>query len=105
MRLLYDNYDAVTRRATTIEVDSESGLPIIVRTQDTRPIVESAKAIASNFDKHTHGRQNIVHVARIPAVQWAQLCRLGITRDPVAFTAWLNSREARALRCDDGRRL
>jgi hypothetical protein len=103
MRLIYDNYDELTRRSTTIELDAETGLPVIVQTQDTKPIIESAKALAANFDPYQ--RRDMVHVARIPGVMWAQLNRLGITKDPAALRAWLNSREARLLRTDDGRTL
>lgn len=103
--ILYDHWDPVTRRSTTIELDAETGLPIITKVQDTRPIVESAKRIAANFDPHRARQQDFVHVARIPAVQWQEIVRLGIHRDPIAFNAWLSLRETRALRCDDGRRL
>ena len=42
----------VTRRGTTIEIDSETGLPLIVQTQDLKPIIEANKRQASSFDKH-----------------------------------------------------
>jgi len=101
MRLLYDNYQPATGRSTYVEVDDETGLPVVVQAQDTQPIVESAKAIASSFDPWR--RTEVQHVARIPLVIWQRLNRLGITKDPAAFRAWLNSREARLLRTDDGR--
>jgi hypothetical protein len=103
MRILYDNYNEVTRRSTTLEVDAETGLPLLTKVQDVKPIVESAKALAAGFDPHQ--RRSVTHVARIPMVIWQRLAMVGITRDPVALNKWLNSREARALRCDDGRKL
>ena len=103
MRLIYDNWNPVTRRKTTVEIDNETGLPVIAHTQDMQPIVESAKALASNFDPYR--RTDMQHVARIPYAMWSRLVRLGITKDPVAFRKWLNSREARLLRTDDGRTL
>lgn len=103
MTYLYDGWNETTRRSTTIERDAETGELVIWQSQDTKPIVESAKAIASNFDPYL--RKDMQHVARIPLVMWQHLCRLGIAQDPVAFKAWLNSREARLLRTDDGRTL
>jgi hypothetical protein len=88
-----------------VVTDSETGLPLIVRTQNARLIMESAKRIASNFDPHVHGKSDFVHVARIDANTWANLTRRGITRDTKAFNAWLNSREARYFRTDDARRI
>jgi len=105
VRILFEGENPAISRRTTLTIDPDTGLPLIMQWQDTRPIVESAKRIAASFDPHRHPRQDIQHVARIPLVMWQRLARVGITRDEVAFTAWLNSREARALRCDDGRKL
>ena len=102
--ILYRNYRQDIRHSTVIQTDWETGLPLICTAQDTTPILESAKAMAANFDKHSYNR-DMTHVARIPAVIYNNLKRLGITRDPEAFRAWLNSREARLLRTDDGRKL
>jgi hypothetical protein len=100
---LYERYDPVTTRHTEVVADSETGLPLIVRTQNARLIMESAKRLASNFDPHV--KRDITHVARIDINTWANLTRMGITRDPVAFNKWLNSREARYFRTDDARRI
>lgn len=104
MQLLYDNYDAATRRSTYIEKDSETGLPVIVRTQDTRPILEANQRQAAAYDKHTR-HPTVRHIARVPAVVWAQWARLGITRDEKALNAVLEMRECRAFRVDDGGRI
>lgn len=105
MKYLYHRYDKTTRRNTTIELDRETGLPLITFVQDTKPVVEHAKRLASNFDKHKRNPEGWTHVATIPVVIWQRLEKLGITRDPVAFNALLNSREYRQLRTDDARRL
>jgi hypothetical protein len=104
---LYDNWNPVTRRGTTIEIDSETGLPLIVQTQDLRPIIEANKRQASSFDKHQARSQpdGITHVARIPMVIWQQLQKLGITKDQKALNAWLDERDNRVFRTDDGRRI
>jgi hypothetical protein len=102
---LYQRYDEVTRRSTEVIRDDETGLPLIVHSQSVQPIVESAKRIASSFDKHRRNPDGWTHVARIPAVIWRQLQRLGITKDEKAFNAWLDLRECRAFRTDDARRL
>jgi len=100
---LYEHFDPVTERSTVVETDEESGLTVFTKTQNTRPIVESAKALASNFTgTPKHG---VVHVARIPNVIWQRLVMTGIARDERALNAWLNSREARLFRTDDGRTL
>jgi len=103
--ILYDAYNPVTQRSTEIVTDSETGLPVIITSQNTRPIVESAKALASNFDKHRPNPDGITHVARIPMVIWQQLQKLGITRDQKALNAWLDERDNRVFRTDDARRI
>lgn len=100
---IYDHWDEVTKRATWIEEDPETGVPIITTSQDVRPIVESAKRIASNFQGTN--KEDITHVARIPMVIWQQLNLLGITRDPVAFNKWLQLPECAHFRTDGRRKL
>jgi len=102
---LYHSFDPVTRRATRVITDSETGLPLIITTHDGHAIADSAKRLASNFDKHIHPKSGVTHVARLPYPVWNRLNRIGITRDRAAFRVWLNSREARAFRTDDARRL
>lgn len=103
--LLYSNYNEVTRRATEVVIDDETGLPVIIHSQSVAPVVESAKRLASNFDPHRPNPDGWTHVARIPAVIWRQLQRLGITRDQKALNAWLDGRDQRVFRVDDARRL
>jgi hypothetical protein len=95
---LYQSYDPVTQRATEITEDADDGL-VFVHSQNTRPIVESAKRIASNFDPLV--RRDTVHVARIPMVIWQQLQRLGITKDEAALNKWLNDPDNSVFRTDD----
>jgi len=98
MALIYSNYNEVTRRVTEIETDPEVGL-VFTHSQDVRPIVESAKAIAAGFDPLV--KRDTTHVARIPLVIWRQLQKLGITKDEKAFNAWLDGRDQRVFRTDD----
>jgi hypothetical protein len=100
---LYERYDPVTQRSTEVFTDGETGLPVFVKSQNTAPIVESAKTIAASFDPSV--KRSITHVARIPMVIYQRLQMLGITKDPKAFNAWLDSRECRVFRTDNGRRL
>ena len=93
----------MTRRSTEIETDE--GLLHITTTQAVAPIVESAKRIASNFDPHHRNPDGWTHVARIPTVVWQRLMRTGVARDPKALDAWLNSRDCKLFRTDDGRKL
>jgi hypothetical protein len=102
MRPLYDRYDPITGRNTEVEADGDGGL-VFIHSQDTVPIVESAKAIASSFDPLV--RRDTVHVARVPLVVWQRWERMGITRDPKALNAMLDSRECRLFRTDDGRKI
>jgi hypothetical protein len=101
---LYYSYDPVTTRATKITEDDDVGL-VILHTQRTAEIIESNKRLASNFDKHRRNPDGITHVARIPMVEWQRIQRLGITKDEKAFNKYLNSRECRLFRTDDGRKL
>ena len=104
---LYQHFRPDTRRTTVVTEDAETGLPLIVRRQDTTPIVDSAKRLASSFDpiRPRSGSDEWTHVARIPVVVWEHLNKLGITSDRRAFDAWLDMRECQAFRTDDGRRL
>jgi hypothetical protein len=103
--LIYEKDDPLTRRRTEVETDAEAGL-VFVHSQDTKAIVESAKALAASSDPSAAWRRNgVVHVARIPMVEWNRISRLGITRDPKAFNEYLNLRETRAFRTDDGRKI
>lgn len=104
MPTLYDTYDPVTERATEITTDPDDGL-VIVHSQNTREITESAKRIASNFDPHRLNADGITHVARIPMVVWQRLVRLGITKDEKALNAWLDERDNCVFRVDDRRKL
>ena len=101
---IYHSFNPLTGRSTLLEDCGSDGL-YLQDHQNTTPIVESAKRLASNFDKHHHPKQPFTHVARIPAVVWQNLARLGITQDRKAFAAWLNTREAQAFRTDDGRKV
>lgn len=100
--LIYSNYNEVTRRVTEIETDPEAGL-VFTHSQDVRPIVESAKAIAASFDPLV--KRDTTHVARIPLVIWRQLQKLGITKDEKRFNQWLDERDNRVFRVDDARKL
>lgn len=102
---IYDHWDETTKRATWIETDPETGVPIITTSQDVRPILEANKRLAANFDKHRARKQDFVLVARIPMVTWQEWNRLGITKDQAALNAALQMREAMYLRTDDRRRL
>lgn len=105
MTTLYDAYNATTRRSTSIEIDSETGLPVIIQTQDLRPIIETNKRQANAFDRHAKRPDDITHVARIPMVVWQRLMRTGVAKDPKALNRWLDERDNRVFRTDDGRRL
>jgi len=102
--LLYGNYDPVTLRSTEVETDGDGGL-VFIHSQNTKPIIESAKAIASNFDRHAARKQSWTHVARVPAVIWNQWQKLGITKDEKMLNLLLDSRECRLFRTDDGRKI
>jgi hypothetical protein len=92
-----------TGRATRITLDPETGYPLILHKQDTAPIVESAKALSSNF--RGTNPEGMTHVARIPAVIWQRLMQTGVAKDEKALNAWLNGRDQRVFRVDDGRKL
>jgi hypothetical protein len=103
MATLYDAWNPVTRRGTEIVTDSETGLPVIIQTQDLKPIIEANKRQANNFDPYL--RTDTRHVARIPIVIWQRLMRLGIAKDEKALNRWLDDPDNRVFRTDDGRRI
>ena len=103
MPTLYERYDEVTTRYTEIVTDDETGLPLITYTQDVKPFIEDNRRRAANFtgtNKH-----DITHVASIPNVVVQRLMQTGIWYDEQAMNAWLNQRDNRVFRTDDGRRL
>lgn len=107
---LYDarNHDAGTH--TRVVVDIETGLPLIMKTQNARPILEANKRLASLVDRHQQRRRRLkgagtTLVASIPIVVWHRLVALGIHRDQRALLKWLSERDNRAFRVDDGRKL
>ena len=102
-RTILDTWNPVTRRSTELIIDGESGLPLIVHTQDTKPIIEHCKRLASNFQGTN--KDDITHVASIPMVIWRQLQALGITRDENELNKWLDEFDNRVFRTDGGRRL
>jgi hypothetical protein len=102
---LYESWRPVELRSTEVVYDADEKMTHFFTAQETKPIVESAKAIAANFDKHVDPKRPIQHVARIPYVIYQRLLLTGIAKDPKAFRQWLNSREGRLMRCDDGRAL
>lgn len=102
--LLYDSgYRAASMSRTRIVRDTETGLPIIVRTHDSTPILDANKRQAASFAGAP--RHGVTHVARIPGPVYARLQRMGITKDERAFNAWLNERDNRVFRVDDARKL
>jgi hypothetical protein len=101
---LYDSgLDPVSRSRTKVVRDSETGLPLIVRTHNSQPIIDANKRQAASFTGTP--RHGVTHVARIPRAVYARLVRMGITRDEKAFNAWLNERDNRVFRVDDARKL
>ena len=103
MPTLYERYDPVTTRYTEITTDSETGLPLITYTQDTKPIVEACKRAASNFTGTS--KTGWTKVASIPNVVVQRLMQTGIWYDEQAMNVWLNQRDNRVFRTDDARRL
>lgn len=108
--VLTDTYRPDAGRRTRVIIDGETGLPLIVNTQATAPIVEANKRAQSLFDPHVARQNNVgssgmTRVASIPNVVWMRLKKMGITRDPKALERWLDRRDARFFRTDDCRRL
>ena len=103
MPTLYERYDPVTTRYTEITTDSETGLPLITYTQDVKPIIEANKRAASNFTGTS--KTGWTRVASIPNVVVQRLMQTGIWYDEKAMNVWLNQRDNRVFRTDDGRRL
>ena len=103
MTTLWENYDPVTTRYTEITTDSETGLPLITYTQNTRAIIEANKRMAGNFTGPN--KDGFTKVASIPNVVWQRLMQTGVAYDQQALNAWLNERDNRFFRTDDGRAL
>lgn len=98
---LYEHWNPTTKRFT--EIVWEDGVPIIRYTQDFKAIVEQCKREASNFTGTN--RDDVTKVASIPVVIWQRLVQMGIAHDEKALNAWLNERDQKVFRTDDGRKL
>ena len=106
--LILERASPATGKRTWLERDAESGCILIRSTQNTDPIVDDCKRMATARDRHeisAASRRGGVMIAQIPVIQWLQLVRLGITRDEKAMRKWLSRRDTRHLRTDDGRSL
>lgn len=107
-KTIYDSYRPEVRRRTRVIVDADTGLPLIINEQDYQPIVDDNARLRSQFDRHAQRQANVnglAHVARIPLQEWNKLEKMGITADDKALDKYLDRRDARAWRVDDGRRL
>lgn len=103
-----DIRNPVTGTRTRRVRDSETGLPLIIREQDYTPIIDANKRQSTQLDAHQLRAKNLaggVMVASIPVVQWWELHKRGIAQNPRMLKAWLNRRDARFFRVDDGRKL
>jgi hypothetical protein len=108
--VLYDNTDHEARLRTRVVVDIETGLPLIITTQNVRPIIEANKKAANGVDRHVQRRRRLAgsgmtHIASIPRVVWRQLVEQGVTRDERRLLKWLSERDHRFFRVDDGKKL
>lgn len=97
-------------RATRVLKLEDGGLLIKHHQSNLAAIAEQCKREASDFDPIAHraraGRsEQMTKVASIPMVVWRQLWRLGIAQNPKLLNAWLDRRDSRVFRTDDGRRL
>jgi hypothetical protein len=104
----------ITSRArgtrTRVVRDSETGLPLIISSQNLAPIVRDCRNRAAEADPHALRKANVsgagmVQVAEVPFVIWNNLQKLGITKDRKALMQWLSRRDNRVFRVDDGRKL
>lgn len=110
--MLVDRQNPDTASRTEIWRDTETGLPIIRRAQEIRPILDANARDAGDFDRARIARNPMGarHVARIPFVVWGQLREAGIVQgntvvDVKRFLAFLSDPDVRKLRCDNGARL
>lgn len=104
-RTVWTGWNPVTRRSTELVIDGETGLPLIVHTQDLRPILEANKRASNDFDRLAPNPHGMTRVASIPMVIWRQWQALGITKDERLLNAELDKPENRFLRTDGGRQL
>ena len=102
---IFESWNPVTRRSTELRLDSETGLPVIIRVQDTRPIIENNKRLAASFDRTAPNPHGMTRVASIPNVIWLQLVKDGIAFNQERLNAWLNERDHALFRVDDRRKL
>lgn len=104
-RTVWESWNPVTQRSTELVIDGETGLPLIVHTQNTQPIIEANKRASNNYDRYAPNPHGMTRVASIPMVIWRQWQALGITKDEKLLNAELDKPENQFLRTDGGRRL
>lgn len=100
-------WDRPNRSLTRVITDSETNLPLIIREHDASPLLAINQRQANAFDKHQNGwkKHGWQHVARLPPAVAARLRRIGLLNDRAAFDVWLNERDNRKFRVDDGRKV
>ena len=108
-RVLFTTRNA-NGRVTSVTRREEGGLLIAHHQNNLEAIAEQCKREASAFDPIAHranaGKsEQMTKVASIPIVVWQDLCRRGIAHNTRLLNAWLDRRDARVFRTDDGRRL
>src|SRR4051812_39149671 len=95
----FDAIDPVLRRRTTIHADPETGLPLIIATQqDATAITEANKRASANFDAHDARGADMVRVASLPLVIVRHLEERGIWQDAKRLNQWLDDPENRHFR-------
>lgn len=92
--------DAVMRTKTEMEFDGDN--IIVHNSQDAEPIIEQNKRLYTLNDGYSRSRLTR-RVAQIPMLVYLDLVKRGVTKDPKAFSRWLNDPDNRYFRTAPGR--
>jgi hypothetical protein len=94
--------DPVTGIQTFFPSDDGDDAIAFSREQDVTSVIEHNKAFANDAPERWNGGE-MHRVASIPLIIYQELEAKGITKDPVAFSKWLNDPDNRFFRTRGGR--
>ena len=82
--------------------DEASDTTTIETVQDVQDLVADSRAIFNSTDERANWKGDMHRVATIPLSVYFDLKNKGITKDPKAMKAWLNSPDNRHFRTRPG---
>lgn len=96
--------DPHTNSHTLFHTDTNGEKMALEEVQDVTDLVEKSKLLYNCYDERTPFKgDGLHHVAHIPDVMWAEMCRTGANLDKRFIRDWVNNPDNAAFRTRPGR--